>query len=66
MTQTNAMTSGKGGLPEMIRRELGADVNRRFLARYQDFRPSADTPDNMRNLLARLDLAEIAARNNRD
>lgn len=66
MNHTKAMTSGKGGLPEMIRKELGADTNRRFLAKYQDFRPITETSEKFCNLLKQLDLAETAARRSRD
>jgi hypothetical protein len=42
----------------LIRREIRTTANARFLKRLPLFKTDADLPDEMQDLLARLDLAE--------
>ncbi|MBN9077358.1 MAG: hypothetical protein BGN87_13460 [Rhizobiales bacterium 65-79] len=44
----------------VIRREIGTEANARFLRRMPMFRTDHDVPDEMRDLLARLERAERA------
>ena len=42
----------------LIRREIGRETNAHFLRRLPVFQADHDLPDDMKELLARLDLAE--------
>jgi len=44
----------------LIRREIGTEANARFLRRMPVFRADHDLPDDMREMLVRLDQAERA------
>jgi len=44
----------------LIRREIGTDANARFLRRMPAFRTDHDLPDEMQEMLARLERAERA------
>ena len=59
MNETKANRNGR--LSELIRREIGSETNRRFLARMPAFRPVAELPENLRTLLEELDCAETKA-----
>ena len=47
-------------LPDVIRKELGSDTNRRFLARMPAFRPESGMPERLSRLLGELDDIENA------
>lgn len=62
MTEPKANRNGKKGLSGLIRKEIGSETNRRFLARMPTFRPVMDLPENLRTLLGELDHAEARLR----
>lgn len=62
MINTKMEKYGDRGLPQMIRKELGAETNRRFLTRMPAFRLEGDVPDQLRALLQQLDQAEDDSR----
>ena len=61
MTETKAGSNRRKALPELIRKEIGSETNRRFLARMPAFKPDTALPDELRLLLGELDRAEERA-----
>jgi hypothetical protein len=52
-------------LPELIRKELGTETNRRFLCRMSAFKPQQSLPDHLISLLGELDQASHKAASSR-
>lgn len=61
MAATKVCINGRKALPELIRKEIGSETNRRFLARMPAFRPDGTLPDELQALLGELDRAEARA-----
>lgn len=62
MARTGFRTRAEKELPEMIRRQIGTQANRRLLARLPGFALLHDTPDEFERLLAELDAVERGAK----
>ena len=58
MNDVKANGRSETTLREIIRKELGSEANRRFLARMPAFRLEGPIPDEFRSLLGDLDRAE--------
>lgn len=59
MTDRKADMNGKRALPELIRRQIGSEMNRRFLARLPAFKPAGGAMDRFEALLGEIDAAEM-------
>jgi len=58
MSRTGRIIGEEAKLTDLIRRQIGSDINRRHLARLPAFALPQDTPENLGRLLAELDSAE--------
>ena len=60
MSEEKADMRKERALTDLIRKELGSETNRRFLARVPAFRADAELPERLCALLGELDRAEGA------
>ena len=58
MWEKKAETRRDPRLPDVIRKEIGTEANRRHLARMPAFRPEREIPEKLLTLLGEIDRAE--------